>query len=70
MFKTSSRIGLLRQSGIRAASTRCATLGGINLSQGISDLPTADLIKQAAYHSINDNKNTYSTCEGILPFGK
>ena len=67
MFKTSSRIGLLKQSGIRAASTRCASLGGINLSQGISDLPTADSIKQAAYHSINDNKNTYSTCEGILP---
>lgn len=66
MSKTSDRTSHLKQSGIRNASTRCAEIGGINLGQGICNIPTPDDIKQQAYHAIASNKNTYSACEGIM----
>lgn len=65
--KTSQITNHLKQSGIRAASVRCAALQGINLGQGICDLPVPDQIKEAAYQAIEDNKSIYSPCEGILP---
>lgn len=67
MFTPSEKTKNLKQSGIRAASTRCAQLNGINLGQGICDLPTPDIIKQGAYDAIAENKSIYSPCEGILP---
>lgn len=67
MFKPSERTKNLRQSGIRAASTRCADVGGINLGQGICDLPTPETIKQSAYDAIASDNNIYSACEGVLP---
>lgn len=66
MFKSSERTKNLKQSGIRAASVQCNAIGGINLGQGVCDIPTPDLIKQRAYKSIETNKNLYSPCEGIL----
>lgn len=54
----------LKQSGIRAASVRCAQSGGINLGQGVCDLPIAEHIKQGAYEAIAKNKSMYSACEG------
>jgi aminotransferase len=67
MIKLSDKAKNLKQSGIRAASKRCAELNGINLGQGICDLPILDEIKQAAYSAIKNNKNIYSACEGIMP---
>ncbi len=67
MFTPSDKTKNLKQSGIRAASTRCAQLNGINLGQGLCDLPTPDPIKQGAYDAIAENKSLYSPCEGILP---
>lgn len=66
MFTISHKAKNLKQSGIRAASTRCAAMGGINLGQGICDIPVPDLIKQEAYQTIAQNKNVYSPCEGVL----
>lgn len=56
----------LKQSGIRAASVRCAEVGGINLGQGVCDLPIADPIKQAAIQAIEGDKSMYSPCEGAF----
>jgi aminotransferase len=66
VFNSSEKTKDLKQSGIRAASVECAKIGGINLGQGVCDLPVADLIKQAAYEAIETNKSLYSPCEGIL----
>lgn len=67
MFTPSILTESLKQSGIRAASQHCVRIGGINLGQGICDLPTPDIIKEAAYSAIEQNKSTYSPCEGIYP---
>lgn len=63
----SDRVKNLKQSGIRAASARCAELNGINLGQGVCDLPIRDEIKQAANRAIEHDKSLYSACEGITP---
>ncbi len=67
MFIPSLLTQSLKQSGIRAASQHCARIGGINLGQGICDLPAPDLIKQEAYEAIEHDKSIYSACEGIFP---
>lgn len=66
-FNFSRRVRSIQQSGIRAAGVRCTKIGGINLGQGVCDIPTSDIIKQAAITAIDNNNNTYSPYEGILP---
>lgn len=68
MDKTlSERTKDLKQSGIRSASMRCRQLNGINLGQGVCDMPTPDPIKQACTAAMQANRTTYSACEGIYP---
>jgi len=67
MIKISERAKDLKQSGIRAASVKCAALDGINLGQGVCDLPMDEAIKQGAYDAIAADKNMYSACEGAMP---
>jgi len=55
----------LKQSGIRATTIRCNELGGINLGQGVCDLPTPDAIKKASVEAILNNCNTYAPYNGI-----
>lgn len=69
-MQTSQSTKSLKQSGIRAASTRCSAIQGINLGQGICDIPVEQAIKDAAFQAITDNKSIYSPCEGILPLRK
>lgn len=69
-MQTSQATKSLKQSGIRAASTRCAAIQGINLGQGVCDIPVEQAIKDAAFQAITDNKSIYSPCEGILPLRK
>lgn len=66
MLKISEKAKDLKQSGIRAASVRCVQRGGINLGQGICDMPIPDTIKKAAYQAIENNKSIYSPCEGVI----
>lgn len=61
----SKRTALLKQSGIRSASVRCNASGGINLGQGICDIPAHDKIKQAAADAIFANKNLYGPHDGL-----
>jgi len=67
MIKPSQATQALQQPGIRALGKRCAAVNGVNLGQGICDLPTPDLIKQQALDAIKQGNHTYSACEGILP---
>ncbi len=55
----------LRQSDIRAVSQMVDAVGGINLGQGICDLPTPPVIRAAACAAIEDNQSTYSSYAGI-----
>lgn len=65
--KFSERTTHLKQSAIRSASARCAEMGGINLGQGVCDIPTQKEIKQAASDAIFNNKNLYAAHEGVFP---
>lgn len=45
----------------------CERLGGINLGQGLGDLPTPPLVVDAAIKAIQEGRNTYTPSEGITP---
>lgn len=62
----SQKAAFLRQSPIRSASVYCAAIQGINLGQGVCDIPAHNKIKIAAATAINENKNLYAPHEGIL----
>lgn len=44
----------------------CERVGGINLGQGICDLPTPPLVAEGAIEAIRERKSTYSYPEGTL----
>ncbi|HLA40263.1 MAG TPA: aminotransferase class I/II-fold pyridoxal phosphate-dependent enzyme, partial [Candidatus Glassbacteria bacterium] len=54
----------LRQSEIRSMTTRAVARGGVNLSQGLCDLPTPEAVKLAACEAINEDNNTYAPLNG------
>lgn len=43
----------------------CERVGGINLGQGICDLPTPPLVRDAAIEAIRENRSIYSYPEGL-----
>ncbi len=55
----------LRQSDIRAITKMVLAVDGINLGQGICDLPTPDPIKKRAQEAIEQNKSIYTHYAGI-----
>lgn len=61
----SHRLAGLAQSDIRAMTRACHAMGGINLGQGICDLPTPPLVRDGAIRAIEERKSTYSYPEGI-----
>lgn len=61
----SSRTNNLVQSDIRGVTRMINALGGINLGQGICDLPTPDPIKQGAIDAIEANESIYTSYAGI-----
>ena len=65
-YQLSDRAKDLKQSGIRAVTAKCRDMGGINLGQGLCEIPTPDLIKEAAYAAIGADHNIYSNNEGIF----
>jgi len=60
-----SRTDALRQSGIRAVTFAVNAVGGINLGQGICDLPTPDPIKAGAKAAIDGDRSIYTSYAGI-----
>jgi aminotransferase len=65
MKKLAKRTDLLAQSDIRAVTAMVNRVGGINLGQGICDLPTPDPIKKGAEAAIEANKSIYTAYTGI-----
>ena len=61
----STRTHSLVQSDIRGVTRMINALGGINLGQGICDLPTPDPIKQGAIQAIDANQSIYTSYAGI-----
>ncbi len=53
------------QSEIRAMSTACEEMGGINLAQGVCDTPVPGPVQQAAIQAIHDGHNIYTRLDGI-----
>jgi aminotransferase len=65
MNQISDRLRGLVQSDIRRMSRECERVQGINLGQGICDLPTIPELVEGACDAIVANKATYSKYEGI-----
>ncbi len=61
------RLASLVMSDIRAMSRACDAVGGLNLGQGICDLPTPPPVAQGARDAITENRVVYTLAEGIAP---
>ena len=65
-----SRLGLSRlaphtfQSEIRAMTTDCDRMGGINLAQGVCDTPVPAVVEAAAIEAMRSGQNIYTRCDG------
>ena len=55
----------LVQSDIRAVSQMVDAVAGVNLGQGICDLPTPAELRAAAHTAIEEGRSTYSSYSGI-----
>ncbi len=66
-MRLGSRLGSLVVSDIRAMTRACDAVNGINLGQGICDLPTPPPVAAGAIDAIRENKVVYTAPEGILP---
>jgi aminotransferase len=63
-MRVANRLQGLAQSEIRRMTRECERVGGINLGQGICDLPTPPLVRDGAIAAIRENRSTYSFAEG------
>ena len=63
-MRIAKRLSALSQSDIRRMTRECERVDGINLGQGICDLPTPALVREGAIRAIRENKSTYSFAEG------
>ena len=53
------------QSEIRAMTTLCDQMGGINLSQGVCDTPVPGVVMDAAIEAMRAGHNIYTRLDGI-----
>ncbi len=71
MTSTTSRLTLSQlapgvfQSEIRAMSTLCDNIKGINLAQGVCDTPVPTVVEEAAIQAMRDGHNIYTRLDGI-----
>jgi len=59
------RMAGFKQSEIRYMTRECQAQGGINLGQGLCDLPTHPLVEEGAIAAIQQRRNTYSPADGL-----
>jgi len=64
-MRTARRLTGLAQSDIRRMTRECERVQGINLGQGICDLPTPPLVREGAISAIRENRSVYSFAEGV-----
>jgi aminotransferase len=62
----SKRVAGFQQSEIRNMTRECERVGGINLGQGLGDLPAPALVQEGAIAAIRNNLNKYALPEGIV----
>ena len=68
---TASRLALselapgVMQSEIRAMTTECDRIGGINLAQGVCDTPVPAPVEAEAHAAIHAGHNIYTRLDGI-----
>ena len=65
--RLASRMDSLARSDIRRMTLECERLGGINLGQGICDLPTIPALREHLARAVAENRSTYSRYDGIEP---
>jgi aminotransferase len=65
-MRIARRLQGFAQSDIRRMTRESERVGGINLGQGICDLPTPPLVRDGAIAAIRENRSTYSFAEGTL----
>src|SRR5579862_5571185 len=53
------------QSEIRAMSTECDRVGGINMAQGVCDTPVPEPVEAEAHAAIRAGHNIYTRLDGI-----
>src|SRR5215471_18344415 len=58
------------QSEIRAMTTECDRIGGINLAQGVCDTPVPAVVEAGAIEAIHNGDNIYTRCDGIARLRK
>ncbi|MDH5642323.1 MAG: pyridoxal phosphate-dependent aminotransferase [Nitrospira sp.] len=68
-FRAQRMAGLV-QSDIRRLTIECEWVGGINLGQGVCDLPTHPLVKQGAIEAIEAGRATYTHAMGLIELRK
>ena len=66
-FPQSKRMEHLAQSDIRRMTLECERLGGINLGQGVCDLPTIPELKASLTQAVEANRAAYSRYDGVAP---
>jgi aminotransferase len=69
-MRLGARLANLAISDIRAMTRACDAVQGINLGQGICDLPTPPTVAAGAIDAIKSNKVVYTPPEGIAPLRK
>jgi aminotransferase len=67
MLPLSRKAAQIEQSQIRAMSTACRQLSGINLAQGVCDTQTPGTVISAAQNAMDEGKNSYTSHLGIFP---
>src|SRR3982750_3926688 len=69
-MRLGKRLESLVISDIRSMSRACDAVSGINLGQGICDLPTPPPVARGAAEAIAENRVIYTAPEGIAPLRK
>jgi aminotransferase len=64
-MRLGTRLANAAVSDIRAMTRACEAVGGINLGQGVCDLPTPPPVAAAAHDAITAGKASYAPPEGI-----
>lgn len=66
VFRAATRLGNLQQSHIRAMTAACEAVNGINLGQGLGDLPPPAVLTAAAHQALDGDVSRYTAAEGLL----
>jgi len=65
-LELAKRVQSIAQSDIRRYSAICASVGGVNLSQGVCDQAAPETIKAAARAAIDADRAVYTNLRGII----